>query len=86
MAALSATERDKIYRAFMRLNTEVTPFTKTVLRTAVDDTDTWIDANQAAFNTALNATFRTNASTAQKTLLFCYVAMRRAGLLTAEGN
>lgn len=86
MAVLSTTERDKIYRAFMRLNTEVTPFTKTVLRTAVDDTDTWIDSNQAAFNSALNVAFRTNASTAQKTLLFCYVAMRRAGLLGSEGN
>jgi hypothetical protein len=28
--------------------------------------------------------FRTNASATQKTLLFCYVAMRRAGLLRAD--
>lgn len=86
MAALSAAERDRVWRAFMRINAESTPFTKTVLRTAVDDTDAWIEANQAAFNTALNAAFRTNATLTQKTFLFCFVAMRRAGLLTTEGN
>lgn len=58
--------------------------TKPQLRAALDATDDWIDANQTSFNNALPQPFRTQASLAQKTFLFCYVAMRRAGLLRAE--
>lgn len=86
MAVLGAPERQKIWRAFMRLNAEVTPFLKTDLQAAVDATDAWIDGQQATFNAALPAAFRNNASLTQKTLLFCYVAMRRAGLLGSEGS
>jgi len=58
--------------------------TKPDLKAAVDATDDWIEANQTSFNTALPQPFRSNATLAQKTFLFCYVAMRRAGLLRAE--
>ncbi len=68
----------------MRRNTEGCAFTKTDLRAAVDAADTWIDSNASSFNTALPVAFRTNASLAQKTLLLCYVAMRRAGILKVE--
>lgn len=88
MAVLSTADRDRIWRAIMRewsrLRTEETAFSKQVLRDAVDDTDVWIENNQGSFNSALNATFRTDASQLQKTLLFCYVAMKRAGLVTGE--
>ncbi|MFG1683515.1 hypothetical protein ACGFNP_25325 [Nonomuraea sp. NPDC049269] len=50
----------------------------------MDATDSWIDGNSAAFNAALPQPFRGAATPAQKTLLFCYVAMRRHGLLKAE--
>lgn len=58
--------------------------TKADLAAAIAATDQWIDDNQAAFNTALPTTARTTLSTAQKTFLFCYVALRRAGLLHSE--
>jgi hypothetical protein len=62
----------------------LTGVTKSELRAAIDATDQWIDDNQASFNTALPQPFRGAATTPQKTFLFCYVAMRRAGLLRAE--
>jgi hypothetical protein len=58
--------------------------TKPELRAAVVDADDWIEANQAGFNVALPQPFRGAATPAQKTFLFCYVAMRRAGLLRAQ--
>lgn len=57
---------------------------KADLRAAIDATDQWIEDNQSSFNTILPQPFRGAATTAQKTFLFCYVAMRRAGLLRAE--
>jgi hypothetical protein len=84
MAALSDTERARIAAQWMRDQIESCGFDKPALRAAVDATDLWIDTNAAVFNAALPLAFRTNASAAQKTLLFCYVAMRRAGKLRAQ--
>lgn len=84
MAELPEQDRNRIWRGFMRRNTENCGFTKEQLRAAVDACDTWIDANAASFNSSLPAAFRTTASLTQKTLLFCYVAMRRASLLRVE--
>jgi hypothetical protein len=64
----------------MRDNAEPAAFTKADLRAALDATDDWIDDNAAAFNSALPQPFRSQASATQKTLLFCYVAMRRRGV------
>lgn len=44
---------------------------------AVTATDTWIDNNAANYNSALPATARANLTAAQKTLLFCAVALMR---------
>ena len=84
MTVLDSTNRARTAAQWMRANADAAGFTKTDLRAAVDATDTWIDGNAAAFNAALPAAFRTAASQQQKTLLFCYVALRRAGLLHAE--
>jgi hypothetical protein len=85
MAVLDATNRLRLGNEWMRRQVEtLAGVTKTDLRAAVDATDAWIDSNQAAFNAALPTAFKNNASLAQKTLLFCYVAMRRAGILHAE--
>jgi hypothetical protein len=84
VAALDETSRARTWAHWMRKNLESCGFTKTDLRAALDATDNWIDSNQASFNSALPAAFRTTATTPQKTLLFCFVAMRRAGLLKAE--
>lgn len=68
----------------MRRNAEPCNYTKADLRAAVDACDSWVESNQASFNAALPQPFRGQASQAQKTLLLCHVAMRRAGLLRVE--
>ena len=52
-----------------------------VVKAAADATDTWIDDNQSSFNSVLPEPFKSTATLEQKTLLFCYVAMKRAGLI-----
>lgn len=87
MAVLSAEERRRTWAHAMRSVAglgSVPNISKDDLRAAIDATDAWIDTNASAFNTALPAAFRTNANLVQKTLLFCYVAMRRAGILRSE--
>lgn len=84
MAVLPDLDRARTAAQWMRDQVEDTAFTKAQLRAAIDATDAWIDANQAAYNTALPTAFRNNATLTQKTLLFCYVAMRRAGRLHAQ--
>lgn len=54
--------------------------TKDELRAAIDATDTWIDTNSGAFNAALPAAAQAGLTFTQKTLLFCYVALKRAGI------
>lgn len=84
MALLDATARLRTAYQWMRNQLETSAFTKPDLHAAVNATDDWIDANQASYNTALPVAFRTSATLGQKTLLFCYVAMRRAGILRAR--
>lgn len=59
-------------------------FLKTDLAAAITATDSWQDTNAASFNAALPVNFRTNATLAQKTLVFCYVALKRAGIILGE--
>lgn len=69
-----------VQKAFVEANATANMAHDTI-KAAVDATDTWIDTNQASFNTALPEPFKTTADLSQKTLLFCYVAMKRAGIL-----
>lgn len=62
------------------------PVVKADLSAAVDATDTWIEANQASFNAAIPQPARGAMSTAQKTILFCLVALKRAGLVPTWGG
>jgi len=86
VAVLDATNRLRTAAHLMRgaILGGVAGCTKLDIRAAVNATDDWIDTNATAFNSALPVAFRTNASQAQKTILFCIVAMRRAGLLHTE--
>ena len=81
MAVLSETDRQRAWRGFMRYLSaqlqSVPGCTKTDFRAAVDATDTYIDGIQTAYNNALPQPFRGAATTAQKTLLFCFVALMR---------
>jgi len=83
MAVLSAQDRQRISTGLQRSATLFggTPnVLKADLLAAVNATDDWIDTNATAYNTALPAIFRTNASLAQKTVLFCAVALARVSI------
>jgi len=54
--------------------------TKANVQAAIDATDSWIDTNAAAFNSALPAAAQSGLTTAQKTIIFCFVALKRAGI------
>lgn len=91
MAALTTTERDQVWRAFMRLvNAEPCAFIKSVLRTAVDNADDWAESAGSSvpatsYNTALNVTFRTAATANQKAMLLALVCWWRGGRTLPEG-
>jgi hypothetical protein len=80
MAELSIADRRRILAALMRhWSNDYTPvgLTKANLKAAVDATDTWIDDNQTSYNQALPQKAQDNLTAAQKTLLFCGVALMR---------
>lgn len=87
MAALDSTARLRCRIGLIR-QFKLTEFDKPTLDAAIAACDDWIDENQASFNSSLPnsapAQFRSNATLQQKTLLFCIVAMRRAGILKIE--
>ncbi len=51
------------------------------LEPAIQATEDWIDTNQASFVAALPEPFKSKTNGTEKTLLFVYVAMKRAGLI-----
>lgn len=87
MAALTATEqRDVVRWLLAQAPTLGQTYTKPDLLAAVVSTDTWITGNKGAtstntgFNTTLAAPF-SSATAQQKTLLFCGVALKQAGVI-----
>jgi hypothetical protein len=54
--------------------------TKTDLQAAINAADDWVDSNAASYNSALPATFRTNATVAQKAFLLAMVALARGNV------
>lgn len=92
MAVLDDANRLKVWGHYLRNFLGAAGVTKADVRAAVDATDAWIESAQGAaapatgYNSALPQPFRGAASLDQKTLLYCYVAMRRAGLLKVEGE
>jgi hypothetical protein len=84
MAELPEETRQQVWRGVMRWWSQerevLAGMTKSDLRDAIDATDEWIDDNQASYNTALPETARTNLTQAQKTLLFCAVALARVSM------
>lgn len=82
MAVLPDVDRITVNAEFMRrVKSAYGGITKPQLKAAVDATDDWIETNTAAFNSALPLAARNGLTTAEKTLLFCYVSLKRAGLL-----
>ena len=80
MATLPENERQQVHRGLMRYWSslfEEMPYLSPELKAAVDATDDWIEANQAAYNAALPEPFRSNAALSQKTILLSAVASMR---------
>ncbi len=80
MAVLDNAERTQIWRGLQRYASNERlqiDINNVVLRTAIDNTDQWIEDNQAAFNAALPAAAQSGLTTAQKTLMFCAIAAMR---------
>ena len=82
MAELTTVDRRRIWRGLMRYWSNVREtlgaFSKSDLLEAVNDTDAWIDDNQVSYNSALPNPFKTQATEAQKTLLFCATTLMRS--------
>jgi len=84
MALIDETGRQRIWRGLMRFwsnQRSALGVNKTNLRAAIDATDQWIEDNQTSFNNALPTNARNNLTAAQKTILFCAVALARVGLV-----
>lgn len=87
MAVLSDADRARVHRGVMRYwshNKErISGITKADLRTAINETDDWIDGhggntgNTTGYNGAISNPFKSAATQAQKTLVFCAVAAMR---------
>lgn len=80
MAALSDADRVAEWAELMRdfsRDHETCSITKANLRAAVDAADVWVDANAAAFNTALPQPARGALSAAQKSRMLTRIVRRR---------
>lgn len=85
MAQLSVQNRTRIQRGLMRYwsaSRSVITLSKADLQAAINATDTWIDDNAAAYNSALPTAAQSGLTAIQKTLLFCVVAMARVSIAT----
>ncbi len=84
MAVLPTLDRQRIWRGIMRYWSAqrdiLAGCTKTDLQAAINAADDWIDSNAASYNSALPATFRTNATVAQKAFLLAMVAIARGNV------
>lgn len=87
MAVLNDTDRQRIstglQRYWSRLFEEILGIEADLLA-AVNATDTWIDNNQASYNSALPSAAQINLTATQKILLFCVVAAMRVNVKFAK--
>lgn len=85
MAVLTTGERqdarEKFIRAYFVALAKLADLSTEEVQTLINDLDTWLNANEAAANTAISAGVRTKASTPTKFAALAYVALKRAGIL-----
>ena len=80
MAELTSDDRKIIWSAYMddlSSRRESITLTKDELRAAVDAVDTWVNNNQASFNSAIPNPARTNLTASQKAELLLYIVRKR---------
>ena len=86
--SLTTQEREKIARGIERHWSEIWEesgaWTSADLVDAIGNTDDWIETNQGGYNSALPQPFRGEATTDQKTLVFCAVAAARVSIAFAR--
>lgn len=84
MAVLDSTARAAIWAEFMREESNdrnsITGLTKAELRAAFDAADDWVEANSAAFNTAIPQPARGALTARQKAKLLAAVLAKRYGV------
>lgn len=79
MAVLDGTKRGEVH-AFLCRKFGYGGITKAEVQAVIDAADSWQDANAASFNAALPEPGKTVLNLTQKTIIFCYVALKRAGI------
>lgn len=84
MAVLSDNVRQQISNGLQRywssLFEPISGMTKSDVRDAVNATDDYINSIQADYNNALPAAAKANLTAAQKTIVFCAVALARVSI------
>lgn len=82
--ALTTEERQAVARGLRRYwsaQFETTPnIVKSDVDAAIAATDSYIDSIQASYNEVLPESVRVNFNVAQKTLIFCIVALARVSI------
>ena len=85
MAALTRQERKNIASPWVRKvyqeAQKAADLTFSDLEPAIQATEDWIQANQGNFLAVLPQQFKSKTNGVEKTLLFVYVVMKRAGLI-----
>lgn len=85
MAILSNADRaditEKFIRAFLVSQDHTADLDNAEIRTLVNDVDAWLDANQAAANSAITLAVRNKASNTTKFAALAWVALKRAGAI-----
>lgn len=77
MAAMTDAQRIAAWQQYMQNLTGELACEKPDVRATLDATDAWVEANFAAFNSALPAAFRQPATRKQKALLLLCVIENR---------
>ena len=80
MAVLNASQRLQAYVEWVRdicFRRSAVYGTKDQMRAVVDAVDTWVDDNQASYNSALPLPFRTSASAQEKSEVLMFVIRKR---------
>lgn len=78
MAEMSTEDRNRVWAWLVRF-IAWTGLLKADVLAAANACDTWCDANQTSFNSALPQPFRSTATMQQKAELLAAVVRRRAG-------
>jgi hypothetical protein len=85
MAILSRIERKQIARPWVKRVIKKLGNSKNLnfsdLEVAIQETEDWIEANEASYVAALSEPYKANTNASAKILLFAYTALKRGGLL-----